>query len=158
MKRKHTSRSCGAGALAVGLAGPAATTTTTATRAGGAGGGVGEPWILGTTDTVTALDPAGSYDLGSSTLEYNLYQTLLTVPAELHRHRRRRGRGVRLRRPADLHLHAKEGLKFSNGNELTSSDVKYSFERAITIQDAERRRDLPARQHHATPTRTAPSP
>ena len=48
---------------------------------GGAEGGTGEPWILGTTDTVTALDPAGSYDLGSSTLEYNLYQTLVTVPA-----------------------------------------------------------------------------
>ena len=47
---------------------------------GSAGGGEGEPWILGTTDTVTALDPAGSYDLGSSTLEYNLYQNLVTVP------------------------------------------------------------------------------
>ena len=55
---------------------------------GGGGGGSGssnvsgEPFILGTTDTVTALDPAGSYDLGSSTLEYNLYQTLVTVPAK----------------------------------------------------------------------------
>ena len=31
--------------------------------------------------TVTALDPAGSYDLGSWTLEYNIYEQLLTIPA-----------------------------------------------------------------------------
>ena len=34
---------------------------------GSTAGAGGAPWILGTTDTVTALDPAGSYDLGSST-------------------------------------------------------------------------------------------
>ena len=37
--------------------------------------------------------------------------------------------------PQTLTCTLKEGLKFSNGNDLTSSDVKYSFERAIQIQD-----------------------
>ena len=50
--------------------------------------------------------------------------------------------------PQTLTCTLKEGLKFSNGDDLTSSDVKYSFERSIKIQDAERRGDLPARQHH----------
>jgi peptide/nickel transport system substrate-binding protein len=60
----------GAGALAVALA--ACGGSSSSGSPGASGGGVGDPWILGTTDTVTALDPAGSYDLGSSTLEYNI--------------------------------------------------------------------------------------
>ena len=71
----------GAGTLAVSLAACGDDGDDGNGGSGDAGGGVGEEWILGTTDTVTALDPAGSYDLGSSTLEYNLYQTLVTVPA-----------------------------------------------------------------------------
>ena len=102
---------------------------------GDAGGGVGDPWILGTTDTVTALDPAGSYDLGSSTLEYNLYQTLLTVPANSTDIVGDAAESCTYDDPQTLTCTLKDGQEFSNGNPLTSSDVKYSFERAITIQD-----------------------
>jgi len=105
-------------------------------QGGGAGdGGASEAWILGTTDTVTALDPAGSYDLGSSTLEYNLYQTLLTVPANSTEIVGDAATSCEYDDPQTLTCTLNEGLKFSNGDELTSSDVKYSFERAITIQD-----------------------
>jgi peptide/nickel transport system substrate-binding protein len=102
---------------------------------GGAGGGEGEPWILGTTDTVTALDPAGSYDLGSSTLEYNLYQNLVTVPPNSTEIVGDAAESCEYPDPQTFQCTLKDGLKFSNGNDLTSSDVKYSFERAITIQD-----------------------
>ncbi len=102
---------------------------------GGAGDGVGEPWILGTTDTVTALDPAGSYDLGSSSLEYNIYQTLVTVPANSADIVGDAAESCEYDDPQTLTCTLKEGLKFSNGNDLTSSDVKYSFDRAIQIQD-----------------------
>ena len=102
---------------------------------GSAGGGEGEPWILGTTDTVTALDPAGSYDLGSSTLEYNLYQNLVTVPPNSTEIVGDAAESCEYPDPQTFTCTLKEGLKFSNGNDLTSSDVKYSFERAITIQD-----------------------
>ncbi len=101
----------------------------------GSGGG-GDSWILGTTDSVTALDPAGSYDLGSSTLEYNLYQTLVTVPANSSEIVGDAATGCEYDNPTTLTCTLKEGLKFSNGNPLTSSDVKYSFERSIKIQDA----------------------
>ena len=37
--------------------------------------------------------------------------------------------------PKTLTCTLKEGLKFSNGDDLTSSDVKYSFDRSIKIQD-----------------------
>lgn len=103
---------------------------------GNAGGSGGAPWILGTTDTVTALDPAGSYDLGSSTLEYNLYQTLVTVPAKSTEIVGDAAESCAYDDPETLTCTLKEGLKFSNGDDLTSSDVKYSFERSIAIQDA----------------------
>ncbi|PUA79327.1 ABC transporter substrate-binding protein [Nocardioides currus] len=102
---------------------------------GDSSGGGGAPWILGTTDTVTALDPAGSYDLGSSTLEYNLYQTLVTVPAKSTEIVGDAAEGCTYDDPETLTCTLKEGLTFSNGDELTSSDVKYSFERSIAIQD-----------------------
>jgi peptide/nickel transport system substrate-binding protein len=102
----------------------------------GGAGGVGDAWVLGTTDTVTALDPAGSYDLGSSTLEYNLYQTLVTVPANSTEIVGDAAESCEYNDPQTLTCTLKEGLQFSNGNELTSSDVKYSFERSIKIQDA----------------------
>ena len=38
-------------------------------------------WILGTTDAVTSVDPAGAYDFGSWNIEYNIFQQLMTVPA-----------------------------------------------------------------------------
>ncbi|HWJ83532.1 MAG TPA: ABC transporter substrate-binding protein [Nocardioides sp.] len=122
----------GAGTLAVTLA---ACGGDDSGGGGGASGGEGDSWILGTTDTVTALDPAGSYDLGSSTLEYNLYQTLVTVPANSTDIVGDAAESCDYDDPQTLTCKLKDGLKFSNGDDLTSSDVKYSFERAIQIQD-----------------------
>ena len=108
---------------------------------GGGGGGSGssnvsgEPFILGTTDTVTALDPAGSYDLGSSTLEYNLYQTLVTVPAKSTEIVGDAAKSCEYDDPQTLTCTLNPGLTFSNGDPLTSSDVKYSFERSLNIAD-----------------------
>ena len=102
---------------------------------GGASNVAGDPIILGTTDTVTALDPAGSYDLGSSTLEYSLYQTLLTVPQGENTPQGDAAEQCTYDDPQTLTCTLKEGLKFSNGNDLTSSDVLYSFERSLAIGD-----------------------
>ena len=135
MRKKHLLALLGAGTLIVSLAACGDDDDGDGGN-GGAGGGVGEPWILGTTDTVTALDPAGSYDLGSSSLEYNLYQTLLTVPANSTDVVGDAAESCEYDDPQTLTCTLKEGLEFSNGNPLTSSDVLYSFERAITIQDA----------------------
>jgi peptide/nickel transport system substrate-binding protein len=134
MRRKHLLAAVGALTLATTMA--ACGSDDDGGSGGGGAGGVGEPWILGTTDSVTALDPAGSYDLGSSTLEYNLYQTLLTVPANSTEIVGDAAESCEYDDPQTLTCTLKEGLKFSNGDPLTSSDVKYSFERAITIQDA----------------------
>jgi peptide/nickel transport system substrate-binding protein len=124
----------GAGALAVALAACGSSNSSGSSATGG--GGTGSPWILGTTDTVTALDPAGSYDLGSSTLEYNLYQTLVTVPPNSTEIVGDAAKSCAYDDPKTLTCTLNPDEKFSNGDALTSSDVKYSFERAIKIQDA----------------------
>lgn len=104
---------------------------------GGGGGGAegGAPWILGTTDTVTALDPAGSYDLGSSTLQYQMYQQLLTIPAGSNTPEGDAAQSCQYDDPTTFTCTLRDGLKFSNGNELTSSDVKFSIERNLDIAD-----------------------
>lgn len=136
MKRKKQAISIvAAGVIALSLSACGSDDNGSGGGGGGGGDGAGDPWILGTTDTVTALDPAGSYDLGSSTLEYNLYQTLLTVPANSSDIVGDAAESCTYDDPQTLTCTLKPGLKFSNGDDLTSSDVKYSFERAIKIQD-----------------------
>lgn len=103
----------------------------------GGGGDGGAPWALGTIDTVSNLDPAGSYDLGSSTLEYSLYQTLLTIPAGENTPSGDAAESCEYTDPKTFTCTLKEGLTFSNGNELTSSDVKFSFDRNVAIADPE---------------------
>jgi peptide/nickel transport system substrate-binding protein len=125
----------GAGVLAASLA--ACGGDTGSGGGGGEGGGGsaegGAPWILGTTDTVTSLDPAGSYDLGSSTLQYQMYQQLLTIPAGSNTPEGDAAQSCEYADPTTFTCTLRDGLKFANGHDLTSSDVKFSFERNINI-------------------------
>lgn len=105
---------------------------------GGGGGDVGttgSEWILGTTESVLALDPAGSYDLGSSTMQYSMYQQLLTVPPGTTTPEGDAAESCEYLDPSTFQCTLREGLVFSNGNELTSSDVKFTIERNIAIAD-----------------------
>ena len=95
----------------------------------------GEPWILGTTETVTALDPAGSYDFGSWNLQYNIYEQLMTIPAGETEPVPDAAESCEYDDPQTITCTLAEGQTFSNGNELTSSDVKFSMERNIAIAD-----------------------
>src|SRR5262249_50305822 len=90
--------------------------------------------IMGTTDTIVSADPAGSYDLPSWTLQYNVYQQLLEVPP-----------GTSNVEPSaascDWHgtttyiCTMKSGQAFSNGDPVTAQDVVYSFNRVLKIND-----------------------
>src|SRR5215204_6272655 len=46
----------------------------------GSGGGEGS-FILGTTDSITSLDPAGAYDTGSWNLQYSIFEQLMAINA-----------------------------------------------------------------------------
>ncbi len=126
-----------AAGLALALSLGACSSPQTAQTAGGtaSAAGTGADWILGTTETITALDPAGAYDVASWNLQYSLFQQLVTIPA---------GASAEVGDAADscsygdaqtITCKLKPGLTFSNGNALTSSDVKFSFERNLKIAD-----------------------
>lgn len=102
---------------------------------GGAGGGEGEAWILGTTESVTSLDPAGAYDFGSWELQYNIYEQLMRIPSGESEPVADAAESCEYDDPQTVTCTLREGLTFSNGNELTSSDVKFSLERNIAIND-----------------------
>lgn len=90
---------------------------------------------LGTTEVVTALDPAGSYDFGSWNLQYAIYQQLLAIPPGETEPEGDAAESCEYDDAKTVTCKLEEGLKFSNGHDLTSSDVKFSFERNIKIAD-----------------------
>lgn len=89
---------------------------------------------LGTTEVVTAMDPAGSYDFGSWNMQYEIFQQLMTVPANGEEPEDDAAH-CEQDNPTKITCELKPDLKFSNGNELTSSDVVFSFKRNIEIAD-----------------------
>ncbi|MEV4948422.1 ABC transporter substrate-binding protein [Streptomyces sp. NPDC053755] len=103
---------------------------------GGNSGGSGGSVRVGMSDEILATDPAAGYDPGSWLLFNNVFQSLLSFP-----------KGASVPEPEAAEECAfgagskvyrctlREGLTFSNGNPLTSKDVKYSFERALKIDD-----------------------
>ncbi len=97
--------------------------------------GASGSFILGTTETVTAMDPAGSYDFGSWNLQYNIFEQLMTVPAGESDPVGDAAESCDYDDPQTVTCTLKDGLKFSNGHDLTSSDVKFSLERNINIAD-----------------------
>jgi len=93
------------------------------------------PLIIGTTDKVTTIDPAGSYDLPSWTLQYNIFQNLLAIPAGGNTPTPDAAESCDFDNPTTYTCTLKDGLKFSDGSPLTSEDVKFSIDRVIAIAD-----------------------
>lgn len=91
--------------------------------------------LIGTTDKITTIDPAGSYDNGSFMVENNIYPFLFNfaygssvpepdIAAE---------KGSFSEDGTEYTVKIKDGLKFANGHALTASDVAFSFKRVVTI-------------------------
>ncbi|MFF5160542.1 ABC transporter substrate-binding protein [Streptomyces sp. NPDC000348] len=108
------------------------------------GSGDGEAIVVGTTDRFTAsqedgpapLDPAWAYDVGSWNILRQTVQTLMVQP---------RGDGEPVPEAAEscgftdagnerYSCTLRDGLKFSNGDAITAEDVKFSIERALSIE------------------------
>ncbi|RIJ76837.1 peptide ABC transporter substrate-binding protein [Nakamurella silvestris] len=90
---------------------------------------------IGTTDKVVALDPAGSYDNGSLLLEIQLYQFLMSVPIGEKTPQPDAAEKCDFATPTTYTCTIKDGLTFSNGDPLTSEDVRFSFQRVLDIAD-----------------------
>ncbi|MEX2985109.1 ABC transporter substrate-binding protein [Streptomyces sp. C36] len=109
---------------------------------GGEGTGGHKAIVIGTTDrfeeTTDApapFDPAAAYDIGAWNVLHSTFQTLLRLPRS----------GTEPvgdaaekcvfgdRKNEQLRCTLRSGLKFSNGHALTAEDVKFSIDRARTI-------------------------
>ncbi|HWH97196.1 MAG TPA: ABC transporter substrate-binding protein [Pseudolysinimonas sp.] len=102
---------------------------------GGDSGGGGESIIVGTTDTVISLDPAGSYDNGSLSLQTQVFGHLLnTVPGDAEVVPDL-AESAEFTSETEYTVKLKPGLKWANGNDLTASDVAFSFDRQVAIAD-----------------------
>lgn len=102
---------------------------------GGTEGEGGGSISVGTTDVVTSLDPAGSYDNGSFSVQNQVYPFLLNTPYGSPDVEPDIAESAEFTEPTQYTVTLKEGLTFANGNELTSSDVKFSFDRQLEIAD-----------------------
>ena len=133
--------------------------------AGGGGGNStdggdasGEPLIVGTTDKVTTLDPAGSYDNGSLAVMNQVFPFLVNTDYGSAEVVPDLAESAEFTSPTEYTVKLKAGLKFANGNDLTSSDVKFSFDRQLEDRRPERPvvPALQPRQHRDAAT-TPPS-
>jgi peptide/nickel transport system substrate-binding protein len=114
----------------------------TAAGCGGGGGsskggsGGGGTLVDGTTDSVVNVDPAGNYDFGSATVDYQIFQHLLEAgPGSLKPH-------PVLATKCDFQgglttfvCELRKNVKFHNGRVMDSSDVVWSFNRVNKIKD-----------------------
>src|SRR5215203_6106346 len=97
--------------------------------------GGGGTIIRGTTDQPVSYDPAGAYDLPSYDVIYNVYQNLLTIPPGDNKPVPEAAEKCDFTNDTTYECTLKDGLKFSDGDPMTSEDVKFSFDRNVEIAD-----------------------
>jgi peptide/nickel transport system substrate-binding protein len=102
----------------------------------GGGGGEGGTIIHGTTDTPVSYDPAGSYDLPSWNVIYNVIWGLLSLPPGGNQPEPALAESCQFDNPRTYTCKLREGLKFHDGSDLTAEDVKHSFDRVNRINDS----------------------
>lgn len=100
---------------------------------GSDGGGAGGALVVGTTDKITTIDPAGSYDNGSFAVMNQVFPFLLNSPMGSPDVEPDIAESAEFTSPTEYTVVLKEGLTFANGNALTSSDVAFTFDRMQAI-------------------------
>ncbi|MFR0577938.1 ABC transporter substrate-binding protein [Bifidobacterium thermophilum] len=97
----------------------------------------GSTITIGTTDKITSLDPAGSYDNGSYAVQiqvfpflyaqkYNTSELSPEIAAD---------DGTWSKDGSEFTVKIRKGLTFANGHALDAKDVKFSFDRIKNIND-----------------------
>ncbi|MEV0092986.1 ABC transporter substrate-binding protein [Streptomyces sp. NPDC050738] len=103
----------------------------------GGSGGTGKPIVMGMSDEIQSTDPAAGYDPGSWLLFNNVFQSLMSFPkgSATPEPEAAKECGFDKGGSTVYRCTLRDGLKFSNGDSLTSEDVKYSFDRVAKIND-----------------------
>ncbi|MCI1207488.1 MAG: ABC transporter substrate-binding protein [Microbacteriaceae bacterium] len=91
---------------------------------------------IGTTDKITTIDPAGSYDNGSYAVETQVYPFLMNTKPGSSKAVPDIATSAKFTSAKTYTVKLKKGLTFANGHKLTSSDVKFSFDRVLKINNA----------------------
>jgi peptide/nickel transport system substrate-binding protein len=140
MRGSHQARFGSIAALlsAVALA-AACSSSPSATSAGGSAstavkGGAGKPVVIGTTDKVVSFDPAGSYDLGSWTPMFSMYQTLLRFPPGSTTPTPDAATSCDFTDSTHYQCTLRPNQKFWNGDPVDAQAVVYSFQRNVRIK------------------------
>ena len=126
----------------IAVAGVSALALTACTGPAGGGGessgetgSTGGPIVVGTTDKTTFLDPAGSYDNGSFMVMNQIYPFVLNSAPGSADPKPDIAESSSFTTPTEYTVKLKAGLKWANGSELDSKDVKFSFDRQLKIND-----------------------
>src|SRR5918994_6562500 len=95
----------------------------------GSGDDSGGTIIRGTTDQPVSYDPAGAYDLPSYDVIYNVYQNLTTYEPGGNKPVPEAAESCDFTDTKNMTFECtmKDGLKFSDGSDLTAEDVVFSF-------------------------------
>ena len=96
-------------------------------------GSEGASLTIGTTDKITTIDPAGSYDNGSFAVMNQVFPFLLNTPYGSPDPEPDIAESAEFTGPTEYTVILKDGLKFANGHDLTASDVKFTFDRQLAI-------------------------
>lgn len=91
------------------------------------------PFTVMTTDVFRVTDPAAVTDAAGSTLVDNVFQRLLTAEPGGDFPKPDAARDCLFTSPTVYSCTLNEKLRFSNGDPLTSSDVRFSIDRAIRL-------------------------
>ncbi|MCW2705032.1 MAG: peptide transporter substrate-binding protein [Blastococcus sp.] len=102
---------------------------------GGSSGGSGGTLTIGTSDKITTIDPAGSYDNGSFAVMNQVFPFLMNTPYGSPDVEPDIAKSAEFTSPTEYTVTLKPGLKWANGHDLTSSDVKFTFDRQLAIND-----------------------
>jgi peptide/nickel transport system substrate-binding protein len=89
--------------------------------------------VLGTTDQPNSYDPAGSYDLPSWTVIYNTYSFLMTLPPGETTPVPDAAKSCGWSGETTYKCTLRRDIQFTNGDQLTAADVKFSFNRVIEM-------------------------
>src|SRR4030095_6086701 len=102
---------------------------------GGSTNAAGGTLTVGTTEQITALDPAGSYDNGSFAVMNQVFPFLMNTPLGSPDVEPDIAECADVTSPPESTVTLKPDLKWASGNDLTSSDVKFTFDRQVAIAD-----------------------
>jgi len=91
--------------------------------------------VAGTTDKIFALDPVAAYDNGSLLVETQIYSYLLNFAPGDATPQPDAAEECDFSTPTVYTCTLKPDLKFANGNPLTATSVKFSFDRMQAIND-----------------------